>query len=292
MHRSNLPYAILRLLKEAAYIGGGCILLGVGYWMLASLFPKAERFERTRAAHSAVGDLPVLYAGKRLEVREVRVGEHPYAFYLFVSPECQPCQRSVPFYKQLLSEAAMHSVSMAVVVPEMNEARAYVASLANKFPTTLLWSDFNLRVSATPSLVLVDMQGIVRRVWLGTPRADQAAILGAVRDPASVGPPRARLTESGEKMLNLDDIARIRKTRRVSIVSIAERRAFRAEKSAESRNIPLEELGARAAIELRRTDLNVIDCTAEQNISCSLAMQVLRDEGFEAAALDRSTFVK
>lgn len=286
---STLRPALLRLMKEVAYIGVASIFVVVLYRTIAPHFIASNDMSRMNGVKSALANHPVMFPGKHLSVNKPNMGVQPYTFFLFTSPDCAFCVNSALFHKRLLSEAASRSVPFFVAVPVADKPPEYLASTGIAPSKLLGWLDFNMRVVGTPSLVLVDSQGTVRKVWTGqVASAAQGEVLDAVRDPSRVGLPVRRL-ESGDPMLKPAELRRMGSMKPVTIISIAERGSFKTEHAAEAVNIPFEELAARAAIDLKRSHLNVVDCTVEPDSRCSLALRMLTDQGFQTAALDRSS---
>jgi hypothetical protein len=88
---------------------------------------------------------------------------------LVTSPDCRYCQASVPFYQKLgaLAAESGDALSLRAVVPvPPQEAREYLES------RDLLWSlstlDLGrLGISTTPTLLLLDSDSRVQRVWVG-----------------------------------------------------------------------------------------------------------------------------
>ena len=279
----------LRFLKEVASV---CIISAFMVLVYRALQPGTSNVNRDiEQVKRDVADYPVVFAGKRLFVKGMDLTERPYTFFLFLSPDCEVCRQSASSHERLLSEAASRSVSMFVALPTAREGQSFLASVGITDAKTIGWRDLNMRVVGTPSLVLADRNGIVLRVWLGKLDAvAESAVLDAIRDPTRVSLPVRRL-RSGELLLKPDELRRIALTRNVKIISIRQRGSFARDHASEAINIPLDELAARAPIELKGSDLNVVDCSAEIDAQCSLAVRVLADGGFEAAALDRSTIV-
>ena len=92
--------------------------------------------------------------------------QHRRTLVLVLNTGCHFCQDSVPFYRKLTQAA--DDVQLVAVFPNEAEAvsqfTAHEALSIRSVPAVPLE---NLHVNATPTLVLMDAEGRVERVWVG-----------------------------------------------------------------------------------------------------------------------------
>lgn len=125
-------------------------------------------------------------------------------------------------------------------------------------------------------------------MWLG--RLDKEAeseVLRMIADPA--GSLRvARRLRSGQRVLSIGRVKAIMASARAGVIlDIGERRSFKPSKNGvRSVNIPFEELSERAPLELKATELQILDCTDSPDLLCSIALDILKREGFEVLPMD------
>jgi len=84
---------------------------------------------------------------------------------LVVSPSCHICSESMPFYQRLAKDSAAR---MLFAVPEAAAGKAYVAqnNLA-QVNVGELTPAAAAGIRGTPTLLLLDASGIIRRQWVG-----------------------------------------------------------------------------------------------------------------------------
>jgi hypothetical protein len=87
---------------------------------------------------------------------------------LALSPNCQYCTESAPFYRRLAAELSKTPVHLTAVFPDhAQKAREYLTSLGVPVDDVRQVAPASLPIRGTPTLLLVDRDGIVRRVWAG-----------------------------------------------------------------------------------------------------------------------------
>jgi len=104
--------------------------------------------------------------------------KYPATLLLALRPDCPFCEKSVPFYRRLAArEKENRSIAhlLAVVSSDAATTREWAASRRldmQLHPDT----DFaKIRVQGTPTLVLIDPDGRVRKVWAGQLTAGEEA---------------------------------------------------------------------------------------------------------------------
>jgi thioredoxin-related protein len=115
--------------------------------------------------------------GRQVFVEGVDWSKSEQTLLLILSTQCGFCKQSEPFYHRLNGEPRDHqAVRLIAVFPQPNqsgkeylEQEHVVVDDVRQRPAT------NLRVRGTPTLVLVDRNGIVKNEWIGLLSANQEA---------------------------------------------------------------------------------------------------------------------
>ena len=109
-----------------------------------------------------------LSAGDRLEsITGIDLTAAPRTLVFAIQSSCHFCSESMAFYREI-SRQKSAGLRLVVVAPDDPvSAKSYVA--ANGFaPDAIASSDLTaIRVSGTPTLLLVNSAGIIERVWMG-----------------------------------------------------------------------------------------------------------------------------
>ncbi len=236
-------------------------------------------------------DRPEATIGMALKLKNENFSAHPVTVTLVVSSQCQYCIRSAPFHAKVASIARAAGIPVYVATPTAADAQSYIkrsgltASLVN-------WDDLNVSFRGTPTLVLADSQGIIRRMWLGMVNGDsESEILKIIQQPSLLAVPTARLS-NGVRNLDTTALHKMQSERTTRIIDVRERTDFAHEHIADATNIPLPELQLRALFELNHSDLQIVDCSHTPQDDCTLALDELVSNGFEAAALNAGTFLR
>lgn len=104
--------------------------------------------------------------GKKISLASVSLA--PENVVLGLSTVCHFCQMNTGLYKRLAGMQERGKISVIAVIPqEESEAKEYLAK--DGLETNLLagrsLSDFY--INGTPTILLVDSKGIVRKAWMG-----------------------------------------------------------------------------------------------------------------------------
>lgn len=85
-----------------------------------------------------------------------------------VSTTCHFCTDSAPFYRKLVEACKQQHVHTVAVLPQTPaEAQAYLAGEGVSVDEIRQATLSDLNINGTPTLVLVNRGGVVKRVWLG-----------------------------------------------------------------------------------------------------------------------------
>lgn len=133
-------------------------------------------------------------AGPPLGMRLTPPDEHAFSpskktFLLALSTTCSHCTADVPFYRQLLSIAEMADCSYEILAVFPNEEHEVDEFRATHDFWPRAVADVPLAtvgVSGTPTVVLVDSQGVVEAVWVGELSPESEQEIFALVGPQSV----------------------------------------------------------------------------------------------------------
>jgi hypothetical protein len=113
----------------------------------------------------------------------ISYASHEQSLLLFLSTTCRYCEDSVPFYNKLQG-VALRSNDKWNVIGMFSQPGGLVTefkarvNLEAKVVPGVEFRRFG--VKSTPTVLLVDRQGVVKRVWVGASRASESAILAAL----------------------------------------------------------------------------------------------------------------
>lgn len=134
------------------------VALAVGSVVLAR-YVAAYRTPRSIAAGERLASIPGL-----------DWNQHQRTLLLVLNTGCHYCQESVPFYQKLAQAQREYAGELQLVAVFPNQAEAVrqftmtEGLLIRSVPEIPLE---NLRVNATPTLILVTSEGRVERLWVG-----------------------------------------------------------------------------------------------------------------------------
>jgi hypothetical protein len=141
------------------------IVVAIAVVVVAGVVVKRSLFQQPVDPGSG---RPQITAGERLTVPNVDWEQNRKSLVFFLKKDCVYCTSSAPFYRQLIEEASKRNVKCLAILPDsIEEAREYVKSLelaVDIVPAGMLPT---YKVDATPTVLFVDHQGIVKSVWIG-----------------------------------------------------------------------------------------------------------------------------
>jgi len=137
------------------------------------------------SASSTRAEPPTYKPGDSFEVPvEMSFDTADKTIVLVLRSTCVFCTESMPFYRTLIAAAKSGGVTQAIVLGSEDEqtTRTYVSQHALEVDRVASVPSTSLKVSGTPTVVLVDRKGKVQNVWVGRPSSsDQRKMLEAVR---------------------------------------------------------------------------------------------------------------
>lgn len=124
--------------------------------------------------------VPESPVGKTIPLENVNWKENKRTLVLYASTNCKYCTESSPFYQRLVKEMPTNGVSLVAVLPQsVEEAKAYLNANDVNIPQVLNSSLDSIGVRGTPTLLLIDENGVISEYWRGKLSPDkEAEVLG------------------------------------------------------------------------------------------------------------------
>lgn len=106
--------------------------------------------------------------GKNLPLENVNWKENKKTLVFYISTTCHFCNESVPFYQKLIKENSKNGITLVAVLPqEIYEAKRYLKSENLEIQRVYNASFESVGITGTPTLLLVDSEGVVSDLWRG-----------------------------------------------------------------------------------------------------------------------------
>lgn len=108
----------------------------------------------------------------------------PQTLVLVLSADCKYCTASAPFYRRVVTHtsSSRHTKLLALFSQSSNEGQKYLQDLEIKIDEVEQTTLRALGVKGTPTLILVDANGIVIRSWEGLlPPEAEDEVLASVK---------------------------------------------------------------------------------------------------------------
>jgi len=161
-------------LETASNAGVVAVLVLCALW----LAPQVKRqwagdVGRATSSSTATGRMPTSYVvGDRApELPTLNYKQASKTLVLFVRNDCRYCTASMPFYRRLASSDAHAHNRFRMVAASLQateETQEYVAAYTLAVDQIVTHeSSEDVKVFATPTLLLVDQAGKVLNVWVG-----------------------------------------------------------------------------------------------------------------------------
>ncbi len=152
--RRNIELATQVLIAVAVVVVGGVV---VKRYLFPSPTARAIALEQAQ-----------LLKGTRINVPSANWEKNRKSLVFFLQKDCVYCKYAAPFYRELIDEAAKRDVKWLVILPNsVEDGKKYVQSLDLPIEDVQTGSLSSYKIPATPSLLFVDHDGIIRSVWIG-----------------------------------------------------------------------------------------------------------------------------
>ena len=122
--------------------------------------------------------------GTKMTLPDVNWSTSPKTLLLVLSTDCKYCTASAPFYRRLVNLAGeTRNTRLIAIFPQAaNESREYLAKQEVKIDTLQQAAPASVGAKGTPTLILVDSNGVVIQSWDGMVLPDaESEILASVK---------------------------------------------------------------------------------------------------------------
>ncbi|MDQ3665559.1 MAG: rhodanese-like domain-containing protein [Acidobacteriota bacterium] len=296
----------LEIIFDAAIVVTALVLCGL---LIKRYYAPAQVGDAKSTLTDTVQRLKI---GSRFPLTGLDWAKNAHTLVLAISKDCKYCAESIVFYRQLsMHRRGQSHFRLMVILPQsandglkqLNDSGVFVDEV-RQMPLQSIGLDI------VPTLLLVNDQGIITNIWSGKMLSNQESELfshlgirtnvanmskqvrgvgstswaseSPIRSESSSGKTDAAL-KSIEKAGSIrpEDLDRLIKSgKSFVIVDVRDRDAYLREHRPGAKNIPLDEIEARAINELPTSALIVADCHCSNGNQGETAREILRKSGF------------
>lgn len=256
-------------------------LLAVPAWRIVGWRALDERPPTTMLNSSTVAEL--IEPGAIIDPTFLGLPHGKGGFVLFTSTTCPFSEADAPFYRMVgewmrnttdghfvvVSEEPQHTIR------DWLDGHAIIASRVVGGPTVS--SLYRLGVLVTPTVALVGDGGIVTDLWAGELAAAQEAGFMAMLESDLRG---SMANVADPPLLKAGSFDWEALEEHAVVLDVRDRGEYRTGHDAMSVNIPVDELGIRAGVEIDRAEKVFVDCRFGSLDSCRHAARGLVLDGF------------
>jgi peroxiredoxin len=106
--------------------------------------------------------------GTRINVPGADWARNKKSLVFFLKKDCVYCEAVAPSYRQLITEAEKLNVKLIAILPNsLEDGRQYVGSLGLPIAEVQTGTLAAYKIPGTPSVMVVDGDGVVRGIWIG-----------------------------------------------------------------------------------------------------------------------------
>lgn len=107
----------------------------------------------------------------------------PHTLVLVLSADCKYCKASAPFYRRLVAQTSPSNTKLLALLPQSpDESKKYLADLQIKVDDVKQMAPVSVGAKGTPTLILIDANGVVIRSWEGLlPPDAESEVLASVK---------------------------------------------------------------------------------------------------------------
>lgn len=238
-----------------------------------------------------------LSVGNKLEVPGLSWSQNG-SLVLALSTGCSFCQDSAPFYQQLMSALAnQKQVKTVALLPQpVNVSQEYLdKNLHIHVDETVQASLPSIGIAGTPTLLLVDNNGIIKNLWLGKLRPQQESEvfrrlhdLANITVPESANEKQSSMSSASRDLLTTNELNHLknRSSQNFIVLDIRNRQEYKAGHPADAKNIPFDEIEVRAPDELPRGSLIILFCRCQEgDPTLRGAQKILASYGYRTKIL-------
>lgn len=155
--------------------------------VIVALIASAVLVKNYLQSKAEQGVPPQIGVGEKFSLTDVDWKGNGNTLVLALASGCDSCSESAPFYRRLTADLPAERVHITAVLPEsVEESREYLRSLKVEIGDVRQGSFQSLKIKGTPTLILVDPEGVVRNVWLGRfPPDKEQQVIDIIREAVS-----------------------------------------------------------------------------------------------------------
>lgn len=301
-------------LTNIAIIGVAVLLSGV---VVKRYFLTAAPHDNHNHSGNNVPPRELIHIGSKLTLNGVDWNANGRTLLFAFSRNCAYCTESAPFYRSLAQELAEQKTAhiVAVLPDAVVDAQKYLDELGVQVSVVKQASLKALGVRGTPTLMLIDQIGVVTDMWVGKLTESQEIevvnqvfrrdgnasliVQHAKNTNSSKGTP-AKSSQASAKsegvtvtngLLTIIDEAEIESFRKsgrnVVLLDVRDRPAYSKNHLPEAKNIPVDEIEARAINELSPSNIIITYCRCRDTNLSEFARDLLNKNGFPQVAVLR-----
>jgi peroxiredoxin len=144
----------MKRLEAATNIVIVCVALLAGYVLIRDHMPRSLP--------------PQVKVGERLKIAGVDWSTHRQTLVFALQTGCRYCAESAQFYSDAVTKLRAANVHSLAILPQpIAESAVYFKHLNVQIEDVRQGSLGDLKVRATPTLMLVDRSGMIKNVWVG-----------------------------------------------------------------------------------------------------------------------------
>ena len=210
----------------------------------------------------------------RLIINGINWADSERTVLLALGKECKYCSDSAEFYRRLAAGiAGKTNIRLIALFSEKESAgEAYLKHLAVPISEVRYTSISSLGIKSVPTLVVLDRNGVVNDMWVGKlSPLKESALMSKLKLADTRSPDEWSINEA-----NLE--RKVANKELLVLLDIRERAAYALKHRDGAKNIPLDELPARAQDELPLDHVIIID--GSDPSQSDLAYSILDTQGF------------
>jgi hypothetical protein len=219
--------------------------------------------------------------GSRFSLSSTNLVDSP-KLVIAVSGKCRHSAQSASFHQRLIALAATAQIPVVLLLEKGTLVPEHLAQATDSISYSARVQLREHGIYATPTVFLTSQTSFITALWVGKLReVEEEAAVEVITGAGH------RLTDSKDRTRTwvLSDIDLRRRLRQSILLDVRDRGRYSLGHLDGSLNIPLDELGIRAEIELSRRRPIVLDCGAVGTAKCELALKVLEGGEFENLGL-------
>jgi len=231
------------------------VLLYAGGMLKHKFFPSQDAGRVKRLKH-----------GERITLPDVD-WTNAKTLLLAIAPGCDFCASSAPFYRALSNEVAQNSrLRLIALLPESaSPDEGFLDSLSISRDRVRMVSLKSLGIEGTPTLILVDANGIATKSWVGKLNQEQEAdVLDSLAQEAVTA------------VMSAKELAHaLAEKQHIAVVDLSDRQKYAQGHIPGARNIPIDELASRALQELAPGKRLALYCHCHEDQLSKIGARIL-----------------